>query len=186
MNYQTVGFLWGSSRFSGDYLLAQSQRKEMIERVKNDLQIPNKVFRSETPQGKETWRLKIARNHPYVLWMLDHGYVGRNEDAQRDIPTGLNAEERAEFFRGYFSVHHSLDLSKRSSGLYKPRLRFYASETILLRLTSHLNEELGTGVKKPQRHQASEICKILYYQSPEEIEIIYDYLFGGQSKFEAN
>lgn len=174
MNYWVVGFLWGSARFSGEYFLAQTIQKDLLEYVREVLQISNIVFESETNQGRETWRLKIPRNHPYVTWMLDNGYVGRKESEERDMPE-LIPENEIEFLKGYFSVHYSID-QIRINGISRPRLRFYASERILQRLNQRLHEDIETGVKKIQNHKMSNICKLLYYQSSKEIEAICDYL----------
>lgn len=174
MKYRSISFLWGSARFSGTYFQAQSVVRERIEMVKSDLDLNHSIFRVKTEQGNDSWRLKIPLDHPYVLWMLEQGYVGRNEE-QRSMPL-LSPEEEAEFLRGYFSAHHTLDTLKG-----RLRLRFYASGSIMERLTEHLHAHCGAGIKKPQNHRSSDICKILYYQSPSEVEVVYDYLFGGKS-----
>ncbi|MCG7407674.1 helix-turn-helix domain-containing protein [Paenibacillus sp. ACRRX] len=169
VKYETIGFLWGSARFSGDYFIAQTVRKDLLQGVKQTLAVSNKIFSTPLENDKLSWRLKIPPTHPYVVRMLEMGYSGRN-DEDRTHPN-LPHAKAADFYRGYFSVHHAIDCPK---GKY--RLRFYAAAPLLEGLNTHLSTELGVGIKKVQSVGNSEICKVLYYQSPTDVKMIADHL----------
>lgn len=170
MNYWVIGFLWGSARVSGDYFLVQSMDKRNVEMIKEHVSPKSKVF-SVIDKNKTKWRLKIPLNNEYVTWMMENNYSGRIGNEERDMPI-LNVEDEAEFLRGYFSVHHSLDLMKNT----RKRLRFYAAEKILDRLNHHLHDQIDTSLKKIQHHNASSVCKTLYFQDQKEIPVILEYL----------
>jgi len=174
MNMWVLGFLWGSSRLSGEYLLVQSRRKEWVERVRDAIAPGRSVF-SVSVGGKPSWRLKIPRDHEYVRWMITNGYEGRKGNEERNMPMFSDPREEADFFRGYFAPHHTLDWWT-NRGVKRPRLRFYAAQPILERLSQHLHEQVGAGPKKPQGHSLSGVCKTLYYQSTVEIDRICEYL----------
>lgn len=174
MNYWVLGFLWGSARFSGEYLLVQSRHREWVEKVRNEIVPDRKVFSVEA-HGRISWRVKIPIKHEYVCWMLANGYEGRIGNEERDMPAFSDPRDEADFFRGYFAPHHSIDYWT-NRGVKKPRLRFYAALPILERLNEHFSREIGVGMKKPQGHNRSNVCKVLYFQSAVEIEKICEYL----------
>lgn len=170
-DYWVIGFLWGSARFSGDYLLAQNDNKLLLEELKNRANIPNKIFQSETTTGNITYRMKINLTNGYVkiLYALNHS--GRVNNIYRDMPN-LDQRDESEFLKGYFSTHFTLDKQKKGN----PRLRFYASQNILDKLNLHLQNELNTSLKKVTNHGNNDVCKILYYQSSKEVPVIVEYL----------
>lgn len=175
MNYWVLGFLWGSSRFSGDYLLAQNRDKNLLLKLKELSKIENKIFQTTATSGRETYRVKVRRDNPYVLFMLDNGYEGRQGNEERNAPVFSEQKDEREFLKGYFSTHYSLDIARNGKRTFK-RLRFYAAENILTLLNNHLHMQLGTTIKKIGGHGNSNVCKILYYQSKREVPEIIDYL----------
>lgn len=175
MNFWIIGFLWGIGRVSGDSFLVQSIDKKSIEKVRDAISPAQKVYPT-VEKGKETtWRLKIRLSHPYIQWMFANGYEGRKGNIERNIPVFTNPNDDADFLRGYFFIHHSLD-TYRSGNYTSPRLRFFAATNILERLNTHLEKEIGTTQKKIQGHKNSDICKMIYYQSKKEVPLIIEYL----------
>lgn len=134
------------------------------------------VFTTERNSGI-SWRLKIHPSNPYIQWMLQNGYEGRAGNEQRNIPTFESIENEADFLRGYFSIHNSIDIFVNTKAKFKgKRIRFYAAENILNRLNQHLHEQLGTTLKKVQKHGRNSVCHILYYQSKKEVPYVIEYL----------
>jgi hypothetical protein len=177
IDYEVIGFLWGSARFSGDYFIVQSVHKHWLDRTKKVLGLSNIVFSSLVSKGNtQTWRLKIPASNRYITWMLENNYIGRldRNEEQSYLPTFETVEDQKAFYCGYFAVHYTLDYPKG-----KARIRFYAANDILLGLTNHLNAELGVGIKKIQGATQSNVCKILHYQSPTEVALILDYFKWG-------
>lgn len=175
VNYWAIGFLWGSSRLSGDHLLVQNKNKYFLIKTKKLTNVQNKVFETITNQGNVSYRLKINKKHKYVQHMIESGYVGRIGNEERDPPRSINKNNEYEFLKGYFSTHFTHDLVTRNKKLV-PRLRFYASYNILDLLNNHLHINLGCTIKKIGDHSGSGVCKILYYQSKKEIDKIIPYL----------
>lgn len=178
VNYFVVGFLWGTGRISGESFLVQTRHSELLETIRAEIAPKQKLFASKTDSGILSNRLKLSLNHSVVQWMVAHYYQGRNGNIQRTLPELALIEDEAEFLRGYFSVHYSLDTFK-NKGKIKPRLRFYASSSVLERLNQHLNKTLGTRIKTVQPHSRNDVCHILYYVSKSEIEEIIEYLKLG-------
>lgn len=170
MNYWAIGFLWGSARFSENYLLVQNENRVLLEELKECTSIPNQIYSIQNQNGNITWRLKINKNHEYVNKLIELEYTGRLNNEFRDMPI-LSQKDEYEFLKGYFSTHFTLDNS--NNGI---RLRFYAAEKILEKLNQHLHITLGTSVKKISNHSNNYVCKILYYQSKKEVPLIIDYL----------
>lgn len=175
INYWVIGFLWGSARFSSDYLLVQNMSKGLLEKVKLLGGIPNDIFETTTTTGNTSYRLKINMNNEHVKYMLEKGYRGRNGNEERTPPTGLSEGNEYDFLEGYFCTHYTFDRVSRN-GKTVSRLRFYASKNILNLLNRHLHQEIDTSIKKIGNHSQSDICKILYYQNQKEIPVIIDYL----------
>lgn len=175
MNYWAVGFLWGSSRISGDHFLFQNKEKELLEKMKKEAEIDNEIYETITPQGKTSFRMKLNKKHSLAQFVLANGYVGRKGNEERHPPSFSSRDEEFLFLKGYFVTHYTLDTVKRREKRV-PRLRFYASNEILSLLNNHLNRELGTTIKKISNHGSSDVCKILYYQSKKEIDEIVEYL----------
>jgi len=175
LNYWAIGFLWGSSRPSGDYFLVQNMDKKLLVRLKDIILIENKIFETETNQGNISYRLKINKDHKYIQHMLSNGYKSRMRNEERHAPQSLNKDNEHEFLKGYFCTHFSYDFVTRIGKLV-PRLRFYASYNILDMLNKHLHKELDTTIKKIGNHSSSDVCKILYYQSKKEIDRIIPYM----------
>lgn len=175
VNFWAIGFLWGSARLSGNHLLVQNQGKELLQKLKETTGIQNKIFSTVTAQGNKSYRLKIPQNHKYVQHMIENGYAGRVGNEERNPPKSINKDNGYDFLKGYFCTHYSYDFVTRNKKLV-PRLRFYASYNILSLLNDHLHRELDTTIKKIGNHSASDVCKILYYQSKREIDKIVPYM----------
>lgn len=175
VNYWAVGFLWGSSRISGDHFLFQNKEKELLIKMKKEAEIDNEIFETITDQGKTSYRMKMNKKHPFAQFVLANGYMGRKGNEERHPPPLDKYEEEFLFLKGYFSTHYTLDTVKRREKRV-PRLRFYASYEILSLLNNHLHQELGTTIKKISNHGSNDVCKILYYQSKKEIDKIVKYL----------
>lgn len=175
VNYWAVGFLWGSSRISGDHFLFQNRDRKLLEMMKKEAEIDNEIYKTITPQGKKSYRMKLNKKHPLAKFVLASGYMGRKGNEERYPPPFASREEEFLFLKGYFSTHYTLDTVKRQEKRV-PRLRFYASYEILSLLNNHLHHELGTTIKKISNHGSSDVCKILYYQSKKEIDRIVEYL----------
>jgi hypothetical protein len=176
MDYWVLGFLWGCGRFSGNHFLVQHENKLLVERVRDVVDIKKVIF-STKRNNSISWRIKIHPKNPYIQWMLAKGYEGRVGNEQRDIPAFELIEKEAEFLRGYFSIHNSIDTFVNTKGKFKgKRIRFYAAENILNRLNQHLHEQLGTTLKKVQKHRRNSVCHILYYQSKKEVPCVIEYL----------
>lgn len=179
INYWVLGFLWGSSRLSGDYLLVQNMDKNLIYKVKDITKVDNKIFKTKTTSDRETYRLKIRKDNPYVTYMMSNGYSGRQGNEERNVPILADPNAEYEFLSGYFCTHYTLDIARNGNRTFK-RLRFYASDNILNLLNKHLHEQLGTTIKKIGRHNNNSVCKILYYQSKIEVPAIVEYLKLGR------
>lgn len=175
MNMWLIGFLWGSSRISGNHLLVQNRNKNLLEKAKTVGNIENLIFETITAQGSTSYRLKINNKNEIVRYMFDKGFEGRNGNEERTGPLNLKSEDEYEFLKGYFSTHYTLDDVKRRKRRVK-RLRFYASRNLLEKLNNHLNKHVSTTIKKVADHPTNDICKILYYQSQTEVPAIIEYL----------
>lgn len=171
MDYWVIGFLWGSARFSGQYLLVQNLDRSLVEKVKNISKIDNEIFTIKTTSDKTSYRIKIRLDNRYVQHMLRNGYEGRKGNLERKPPRSLTAKNEYDFLKGYFCTHYSYDHVKN-----QPRLRFYASYSLLDLLNQHLHNEICTTVKKIADHGSNDVCKILYYQSKKEVPKIIEYL----------
>lgn len=181
MDYWVIGFLWGSARFSEQYLLVQNLDKQLLEEVKNITKIDNAIFTTKTTTGKTSYRIKIRLENKYVQKMINSGYEGRKGNLERKPPQPLPIEDEYAFIKGYFCTHYTYDLGRNGNKTY-PRLRFYASHLILDILNKHLHRELGTTIKKIAEHGSNDICKILYYQSKKEVPKIIEYLELDKNK----
>lgn len=181
VNYWAVGFLWGSSRISGDHFLFQNKEKELLIKMKKEAEIDNEIFETITPQGKISYRMKLNKKHPFAQFVLASGYVGRKGNEERHPPLFKGLDDELLFLKGYFSTHYTLDTVKRKEKRV-PRLRFYAAYDILNLLNNHLHQELDTTIKKISNHGSNDICKILYYQSKKEIDKIIKYLALDENK----
>lgn len=175
VNYWVIGFLWGSSRISGEHLIVQNIDISLLEKLKLLGNIENKIFQVNTPTGNISYRLKIHENNKYVKQMLKDGYEGRTGNVDRLVPNSINADNEYDFLCGYFCTHFSLDQVVRNNKIVS-RLRFYASQNVLNLLNEHLNSVMGIGIKKTQRHSGNAVCKILHYQPQKEIPKIIDHL----------
>lgn len=167
IDYYIMGILWGTSRLNKDFLLVQNIDRSIIETVNNVVSPQKKVFKV-TEHGHSTWRIKLIHSHPYVHWMIQHGFTGKS-DKQRTIPN-LNDEELLSFFKGYFIQHYTLDTCKLGGKIGHPRLRFYASEPILNALNQFLSHEICASIKKLQRHSKSTVTHILCMLNRQEIK----------------
>ncbi|MCF6094507.1 hypothetical protein L1765_11085 [Microaerobacter geothermalis] len=175
MDFWTLGFLWGCGRISGDYFLVQSKYKQYVKKVRDVADPKRSLFPVERYAG-ESWRLKLPLSNPYVQWMFSHGYEGRIGNTQRRIPEFDSVEREAEFLRGYFSIHYTFDTFVNKKRVV-PRLRFFATEMILERLNQHLHGQVGTTLKKVQKHSKNDVCHVLYYTSKREVPVIIEYLY---------
>lgn len=177
MDYFALGFLWGIGRITDEKtFLVQYNDEFVMKKIRDIVSHKQKVFPiKEKEERKTTYRLKLHMYNSYVYWMRHHGYEGRKQNEERTIPTFSTIEQEAEFLRGYFFPHHSIDVIK-IKGRYVDRLRFYASKPILERLNQHLHNALNTSLKKIQPHNKSNVCHILYYQSKKEVPEIIKYL----------
>jgi hypothetical protein len=177
MNFWILGFLWGIGRNTGESFLIQSVNRELVERVRDIIAPGKKVFPVHGTNDSVGWRLKLALSHPYVQWMYEHGYEGRVGNIERDIPIFEDVEDEAEFLRGFFCVHVSIDrFENRKARHSGTRVRFYAAAPILERLNRHLHENVGTTLKTVQKHGKNDVCHILYYTSKKEVPAIIEYL----------
>lgn len=183
INYFALGFLWGIGRFSGNRFLVQYRERSVVEFIRELTAPTNQVFPILEDGKKESYRLYLHKYNPHIFWMRHHGYNGRRGNEQRQIPTFDTFEQEAEFLRGYFLPHHSLDQVKQKHGIVD-RLRFYAAKPILDRLNHHLHEAIGTTIKKAQKHHANNVCHILYYASKTEVPAIIEYLHLGGKHLE--
>lgn len=175
IDYYVLGFLWGSSRFSGNHLLIQNSNKKLLNLIKEKGKFDNKIFSTITTNGNISWRMKIHRYNHYVQHMIETGYEGRKGNKERKMPEIANLSSEREFLRGYFSTHFTLDTVKSRKRRIS-RLRFYASKNILDRLNTHLHNEIGTTIKKIGDHSRNDICKIIYYTAKKEVPEIISYL----------
>lgn len=173
MDYWVLGFLWGNGRISGNRFLIQTKRKDLLYRVQTVLDSNRRIWKVERDIGN-SWRMTVQLDHPYYIWLVENGYEGRIGNIERSIPN-LNIDDELEFFKGYFSVHFTHDVFQIKKR-HVTRLRFYASMSILEKLNEHLYSEVGTTLKKIQKHGYSKVCHILYYTSKREVPTIIEYL----------
>lgn len=175
LNYFALGFLWGIGRFMDQRFVVQYNDESIMKIIRDLVSPTQKVFPIQEHGGKTTFRLQLHTYNPHIFWMRHHGYEGRKKNEQRNIPTFDTFEQEAEFFRGFFLPHHTLDQLKVKNRIIN-RLRFYATELILERLNQHLYQVLNTSLKKIQAHGKNDVCHILYYQSKKEVPKIVEYL----------
>ncbi|MBL4952080.1 hypothetical protein JK635_07635 [Neobacillus sp. YIM B02564] len=171
----SLGFLWGNGRYSGDKFIVQYIDKNVLSQIRDQVSPSQKVFPLKEPGKKLAYRLQLHFYNPYVFWLREHGYEGKKGNEQRTIPVFASSEEEAEFLRGFFLPHHTIDQQFRKWGTVF-RIRFYTAAPILERLNQHLHRVLDTGLKKIQPHGQNKVCHILYYQSKEEVQKIIEYL----------
>lgn len=175
LDYFSLGFIWGIGRYSGDKFIVQYNDESILAMIRDRVSPSQKVFPIQERDKKMTYRLQLHLYNQYVFWLRENGHEGRKGNDQRTIPVFSTIEKEAEFLRGFFLPHHTIDQQIRKWGTVY-RIRFYAAEPILNRLNQHLHQALHTALKKIQPHGQNNVCSILYYQSKKEVPEIIHYL----------
>lgn len=147
-------------RYSDKYFLEQ-------------VQFCNSIY-SQMYKGKIQYVLKMPEN---VIDLSEHNYTSRNSD-QRDIPVLDREVDYKDFVRAYVEIHGKLDIRNAISYGKKVkalRLRIYGNNVMMNSISRLLNEYVDVGIKKVGNAVNSGKTGILYYQSREEIEKIFDW-----------
>lgn len=163
--FYILGILWAIGTVSGDKFLIRHRQREVIDEICRVLKyIPGPY------QVQKRWTCHFKTNHPMYRYLESLGWSGRWNQS-RSYPNGDINED--EFIRGYVSQHISIDTAKnkRRNQVYQ-RIRIFGAENILERINAFFAEKLGTTPKKLQKEGRSEVMRILYYTSKEEVPVI--------------
>lgn len=163
----TLGILWATCSKIGDQYIVRNEDRyfaDYICKVQG-----GSVFETiHSRNGTIMYSIKIKK--PLYTVMEALGWTGRT-DKYRAMP---DVDEQDEFCRAYIQCHYSLDSIRN----HKLRLRLHGSRGMMESFSKIISRVANVGEKKVQRHSSGRTYS-LYYQSPNEIYRIFDWICSG-------
>lgn len=165
------GIVWSIGSIAENRMVFMHTNKYYIQQLKN-------------VTGNSIYEQIAHKNNQYVLKtnridinsLIENGWTTRNADT-RQLPKIQNYNL---FIKAYIELHGCLNYSSIRQSRDKTRkwktirLRIYGNELMLQQINELLCGIIGVGIKKLQPCN-NEKTKVIYYQSKEEIKMIYDF-----------
>lgn len=184
---EALAMVWGFGSQHTTYFVLRSPNKEILNRFKQIVRNPVSMFDRNIDKEYGTytqWNLVYNSNHPFILQIKKLGWTPKTHQV-RNYPVGNFNED--VFVQTYIRLHYTLDTICARKQYIRPRIRINGSKNVLYGISTFLEQRLGIGKKKPQKHQKSTTTSTIYYHSREEIPIMLKYIedFEALQKFES-
>jgi len=180
INSYVLGILWSLGRYSEDvgnkHFFLRHNREYFLQIVKNEFDLKSNIH-TVLHKNKTQYRLKVSGFDIVALELV--GWQARNAE-QRSYPNIQDGHR--DFIRAYLEIHSAIDtitIQRKTGPRTGPRLRIYGNKYFLEQMTEVLATEVGAGVKRVQQAtRLSEVSGILYYQSTNELQRIFEYVYS--------
>lgn len=163
----TLGILWATCSKIGDQYIVRNEDRyfaDYICKVQG-----GSVFEiTHSRKGTVLYCIKIKKPLYTAMEALD--WTGRT-DKYRAMP---DVDEPDEFCRAYVQCHYNLGFMRNN----RPRLRFHGTKDMMESFSKIISRVANVGEKKVQCHSSGRTYS-LYYQSPNEIYRIFDWICSG-------
>ena len=171
-----LGIFWGIASYTDNRITFRSKHKYYLDVLNN---VINRNIYIQYPKEKEQYVLKTSCIDIETFKM--NNWTDRNSNI-RYIP---KLKSYNNFLRGYIELHSTLDYSTRytnnKKNKYKAlRLRIYGNYKLIDNINDIISSQVDlVSLKKPQQIH-NETTRVLYYSSPNEINKIYEYIYGEE------
>jgi len=167
------GIFWGIGSYvkEEDSVTFKDRRKHFLK-IMGEI-TGNKVYKQITPKNKKQY---VVKSYLYDIETFKKNNWTERKAKTRELPPLKNYKD---FLRAYIELHSGLGYSiRRRKKKYKGlRLRIYGNWKLIKSVNKIINENTKIGLKNPQ-NAPNEITKILVYTNTEQINKIYEFIYG--------